>query len=85
MRRLALPHSCSACWCACGGGDKPAAAPAAAPPPPPQKTVIDTQLKALDKAKAVQGVVDDQKDTTDQTLKDAGGLTGAAPRSHSSA
>lgn len=57
---------------ACGSGDKPAAT-AAETPPPPQKTVIDTQLKALDKAKAVQGVVDDQKDKTDQALQDAGG------------
>ena len=74
MRRLApAPFLLGLLLGACGGGDKPAATPAAAPPPPPQKTVIDTQLKALDKAKAVQGVVDDQKDTTDQTLKDAGG------------
>ena len=74
MRRLALaPFLLGLLLGACGGGDKPAAAPAAAPPPPPQKTVIDTQLKALDKAKAVQGVVDDQKDKTDEALKDAGG------------
>jgi len=58
---------------ACGGGDKPAATQAAAPPPPAQKTVIDAQLKALDKAKAVQGVVDDQKAKADEALKDAGG------------
>jgi hypothetical protein len=50
-----------------------------APPPPQaatqpaQKTVIDTQLKALQKAKDVQNVVDDQKKRTDKTLEDQGG------------
>ena len=52
---------------------------AAAPPPPkaadqpPQKTVFDTQLKALQKAKDVQNVVDDQKKKTDKQLEDQGG------------
>ncbi len=47
-----------------------------APPPPKtadqpaQKTVIDTQLKALQKAKDVQNVVDDQKKKTDKELED---------------
>jgi hypothetical protein len=50
-----------------------------APPPPKtadqpaQKTVIDTQLKALQKAKDVQNVVDDQKKKTDKALEDQGG------------
>ncbi|MEP6484600.1 MAG: hypothetical protein ABJB01_09120 [Rudaea sp.] len=50
-----------------------------APPPPksadrpPQKTVIDTQLKALQKAKDVQNVVDDQKKKADKQLEDQGG------------
>lgn len=49
-----------------------------APPPktadqPAQKTVIDTQLKALQKAKDVQNVVDDQKKKTDKALEDQGG------------
>jgi hypothetical protein len=50
-----------------------------APPPPQaaiqpaQKTVIDTQLKALQKAKDVQNVVDDQKKKTDKALEDQGG------------
>lgn len=42
-------------------------------PPPPQKTVIDDQLKALEKAKAVQGTVDQQKADTDKAIEDAGG------------
>ena len=50
-----------------------------APPPPraadkpAQKTVIDTQLNALQKAKDVQNVVDDQKKRTDKALEDQGG------------
>lgn len=38
-----------------------------------QKTVIDAQLKAIDKAKAVQDTVDQQKKDTDKKLEDAGG------------
>ena len=58
---------------ACSG--KKAADPdvAPSPPPPPQKTVFDTQLKALDRAKAVQGVVDQQNAEADKRLKDEGG------------
>lgn len=40
---------------------------------PPQKTVFDTQLKALQKAKDVQKTVDQQKADTDKKLEDAGG------------
>jgi hypothetical protein len=45
------------------------------PPPPPAKqpTVFDAQLKALDKAKAVQDIVDKQKKDMDKKLEDAGG------------
>lgn len=55
---------------ACSSDDPPLPATAAAPP---QKTVFDTQLKALDKAKAVQGVVDKQKADADKQLQDQGG------------
>ena len=48
----------------------PPPAEAQAPPPPSQKTVFDTQLKALDKAKAVQGVVDQQKTEADRKTKE---------------
>ena len=58
---------------ACGGSDKPAAPQAAAPPPPPQKTVFDDQLKAIDKAKAVEGKLEEEKAKTDERVKDAGG------------
>jgi hypothetical protein len=40
---------------------------------PPQKTVFDTQLKALQKAKDVQKTVDKQKEDMDKKLKDEGG------------
>lgn len=56
---------------ACSRSKAPAEADAPPPPQPAQKTVFDTQLKALDKAKAVQGVVDQQKIEADKKLKDA--------------
>jgi hypothetical protein len=58
----ALSASCS--------GDKP---PVAAAPPEPQKTVLDPQLQALEKAKAEQAVIDQQKKETDKKIDDAGG------------
>jgi len=56
------------------------AACSSSPPPPasaatttPQKTVFDTQLKSLQKAKDVQKTVDQQKEDMDKKLKDEGG------------
>ena len=65
---ITLTFACALAGC---GADAP-------PPPkaadqPPQKTVFDTQLKALQKAKDVQNVVDDQKKKTDKQLEDQGG------------
>ena len=40
---------------------------------PAQKTVIDTQLKALQKAKDVQKTVDQQKAELDKKVEDSGG------------
>ena len=63
---VALSVSCSQ--------STPPPAPAAQPKPAQrQKTVIDAQLKALDKAKAVQGTLDQQKKDMDKQLEDAGG------------
>ena len=45
----------------------------APPPPAPSKTVIDSQLKAIDKAKAVQQTVDQQKVDMDKKLDAAEG------------
>jgi hypothetical protein len=47
----------------------------APPPQPPAKTMIDTQLKALDKAKAVQQTVDQQKVDMDKKMDAAEGAT----------
>lgn len=53
---------------ACSGSDKPATPP---PPAAPAPTVIDTQLQALQRAKAVQDQVDAHKQATDAKLREA--------------
>ena len=58
---------------ACSRSKAPEEAAVQAAPQPAQKTVFDTQLKALDKAKAVQGVVDQQKVEADKKVKDEEG------------
>ena len=45
----------------------------APPPPAPSKTVIDGQLKAIEKAKAVQQTVDQQKADMDKKMDAAEG------------
>ena len=50
-----------------------AACSATPPPPTPQKSVIDTQMKALDKAKAVEATVEQSKQDADRKIDDAGG------------
>jgi len=64
MRRAILPLAALVALSA-------ACSQTAAPPPPPQKqkTVFDDQLKALDKAKAVQQTVDQQKKEADKRLE----------------
>jgi hypothetical protein len=58
----------------CSSSPPPAATePVAQKPPERQKTVIDEQLKAIDKAKAVQDTVDQQKKDMDKKLEEAGG------------
>lgn len=47
--------------------------PQAQAAPAKQKTVLDEQLKALDKAKAVQGTVDDAAKAQQKAIDDAGG------------
>ncbi|MBL8299490.1 MAG: hypothetical protein JNN30_14225 [Rhodanobacteraceae bacterium] len=68
MRVLALTAALLV-LAACASDDKPAAQT----PPPKQTTVIDPQLKALERAKAVQGQVDAQKAATDAKLREAEG------------
>jgi hypothetical protein len=57
---LTLALLCAAC-----------SAAVAPPPEPPKKTVIDAQLKAIEKAKAVQQTVDKQKADTDKKIDEA--------------
>jgi hypothetical protein len=54
---------------------RPSADPdaAAAPPAAPAKTVLDGQLKALEKAKAVEKQLQDDKDRADKAIEDQGG------------
>lgn len=46
---------------------------AATPPPAKQKTVLDDQLKALEKAKGVEKQLQDEKEKADKALEDQGG------------
>jgi len=57
----------------CSRSTAPSEAEATLAPPPAQKTVIDTQLKALQKAKDVQKTVDGQKRDMEQEVKDQEG------------
>jgi hypothetical protein len=73
MRFLVPTAALAVALVACSGksaDDKAAAAPATTPA---QKTVFDTQLKALQKAKDVQKTVDQQKADMDKKLEDSGG------------
>ena len=65
---------------ACGGhkeadADADTAKPAAAAPSAQakQKTVFDDQLKALDKAKAVEKQLQDDKEKRDKAMEEQGG------------
>jgi hypothetical protein len=59
---------------ACSSGKAPEEdVQAAATPAPAQKTVFDTQLKSLQKAKDVQKTVNKQKADLDQAMQDQGG------------
>lgn len=51
----------------------PATAPVAPAAVAPQKTVLDDQLKALDKARAVQQQLEEEKAKTDKAIEDGGG------------
>ncbi len=59
---------------ACSGEAPPPDAPVAGEPaPPPAQTVIDEQLKALEKAKAVQDTLDKAAADRNAAIDDAGG------------
>ena len=55
---------------ACTGTETP---PPKAAASAPEKTVLDDQQKAIEKARAVQGVIDEHTKKADDPLKDAGG------------
>jgi hypothetical protein len=71
MRILIFFIAAAATLGACSSDKAPP--PQAQAPQPAAKTVFDAQLKALDKAKAVQDVVDKQKAAADKKLEDDGG------------
>ena len=73
MRLSTIPLLAAIALCVSCSESKAPPPSAAQTPPPAQKTVIDDQLKALEKAKAVQGTVDQQKKDTDKKIEDAGG------------
>jgi hypothetical protein len=65
------------CGCASKSADdeaaEKAAAQAQAAPAPAQKTFMDPQLKALQKAKDVQKTLDKDAKATDKAIDDSGG------------
>ena len=70
FRALAIPAVlCLLAACSPGNVDPPPpeAVPAAAP------TVVDAQLQALEKAKAVEQQLEEQKRRADQAIEDQGG------------
>jgi uncharacterized protein YdaU (DUF1376 family) len=71
MLRFLLPVAVAVAVSACSSGDSSDAAKAEAAAP--QKTVLDPQLKALQKAKDVQKTIDADKKATDKAIDDSGG------------
>ena len=72
MPRLTLLMAAFLALSACSSGGDEASKPTAEAAPPP-KTVIDPQLKALQKAKDVQKTIDADKQKTDKAIEDSGG------------
>lgn len=64
--------ACMLAACSGGGRDEAQAEPAAAATAP-RPTVVDDQLKALEKAKAVGQQLEEEKARTDQAIEDQGG------------
>jgi hypothetical protein len=72
MPRLMLLIAALVALSACSSGSDDASKATAEAAPPP-KTVIDPQLKALQKAKDVQKTIDADKQKTDKAIEDSGG------------
>src|SRR5690606_5562736 len=83
FRRLVAGVLVGSLVSACSGGGAPAPAESAAANAPPaapaaapaakQKTFLDAQLKAIDKAKAVEQTLEQDKANLDQAIEDSGG------------
>ncbi len=83
FRRLVAGVLVGSLVSACSGGGDPAPAESAAANAPPaapaaapaakQKTFLDAQLKAIDKAKAVEQTLEQDKANLDQAIEDSGG------------
>lgn len=71
MMRCLLPIAVALALAACSSGED--AKPEAATDAPPQKTVLDPQLKALQKAKDVQKTINADKQAADKAIDDSGG------------
>lgn len=71
--RLALLLAGLIALAACAPAPEGTAAPAATEPPPRPATVLDPQLEALDKAKAVEQQVEDQAQAQREAIERAGG------------
>lgn len=72
MRLIVLALLSMSVLSACGS-DAPPPPPPPPPPAAPAPTVLDDQLKAIDKAKAVEQQLMDEKAKQDKALEDAGG------------
>jgi outer membrane lipoprotein-sorting protein len=64
--RLALLACALLCLAACAESSPP-------PPVAPQPTVLDDQIKAIERAEAVEGELIQQQKDQDQAMEDQGG------------
>ena len=71
MRTAILLLAIAGALCACKANDPPPTHERAQTEA--EKTVFDTQIKSLQKAKDVQKVVDQQRDASDKQLQDTEG------------
>ncbi len=74
MMRATLLTGLMVLLAACAGEDREATAPPAAAevPAAPQKTVLDAQLKTLDRTKQARQQLEDANAKLDRTLDDTG-------------
>ncbi|HEV7491280.1 MAG TPA: hypothetical protein VGO25_10770 [Rhodanobacteraceae bacterium] len=70
---LVLASACAIAGCTQSSNDEAAKPAAQAQAAPAQKTFLDPQLKAIQKAKDVQKTVDDQAKETQKAIDDSGG------------